>query len=1288
MNQNTKALVKNFILEPAQDFYRLRREGIGFIEQMGSKGWTDYNTHDPGITTLEALCYAITDLAYRIGWDIKDILSPETASPDPHQPYPNQAFFSAREILTVNPTTPDDLRRLLIDLEKVRNAWVLCKECACDVRYYAWCDKDKQLLLSYEKSADVSLAPQEVWPRGLYEALLELEVDPELGDLNDRKIEGKYVFHDTSGAHTIIMELRFPDFSLSDRDQWRLFLDSDEAFATETSFSLTLVRLGAIKTYDVFSEIPSESGRDTYIRNHWRKLYYLSFEIEIVASGKKIHIENVSLRLFSDVAGKTATTARGLKDLFEDKRTGGFIQRYREKAKQALTAVESAKTALQAHRNLDEDYCTVKVVGVEEIAVCADVEVKPDADIERVQARIWFEIEQYFNPSIRFHALQELLEAGEPVEEIFNGPALASGFIKADDLEAASLKTVLPVSDLINRLMDIDGVIAVNQLLLTKYDAEGIAVKGAADPTWVDGKPVFDTNKSSASWLMFISNRHQPRFYLNLSRFLFYKNGLPFQPRMDEASNTLNQLRGEAERPKNNNADKKDLNVPKGSFRNPEDYYPVQYSFPQVYGTGTSGLPSHASALRRAQAKQLKAYLMVFEQVVGNSLAQLAHTADLFSLDPSVTRTYFVKEFSETLIRGFDGIKKNLDKPAVEAIAETLPEFQERRNRFLDHLLARFGEQFSEYALLLRNAAGQQVAQSRLVTNKISFLQRYPAISHDRSKAFDYKLEPCADTNYPGIKKRISLLLGFPDLKFVWTVAAPSGGTYPAKFHLIDGNARHWLNGGLILPAGSEAEAKLLAHRAVIGQMIQSDAYDPVDEAGKVRLKLKDKLAAELGQHPLLFDTEADAIAMRDEMLAWSANERLIVVEHLLLRPKFPGDALYPACSEGACQICGDEDPYSFRLTFVMPGWTPQSTNNLDLRRFAERTIQQETPSHLLGKICWVGNDGFIENPCDPVIDDLADLLVTKWRTANNTKPTENDACSCALAIYKTFSQVFQKWYEEKTLTFFHSDALDGLLGAEFTAKITPADIACTAVLGESLWSDILMVMVRNFSRIAKTGWQFERFEDAWCKWLEANAGFDWMEERVQDRVEAMLRSNIIITDAGEIAPERDEVCKCAAAIVTKYGMAFFNWMDANVKAGTPLNSFPPFTPEQVTLCPGLTFKPGTDITITTLLNDRYKAYTETSYRLRIVVNLLATLRNTYPGATLHDCDEGSDENPVRLGKTALGNYPLRQTFSPTDSPEPAPSDRASTPRTPASRPALKAEQAKSPKNGKRKGHS
>src|SRR5262249_9448490 len=153
-----------------------------------------------------------------------------------------------------------------------------------------------------------------------------------------------------------------------------------------------------------------------------------------------------------------------------------------------------------------------------------------------------------------------------------------------------------------------------------------------------------------------------------------------------------------ADRPKNPGADN-DLKIPKGDFRHPEDYYPVQYSFPLTYGIGPAGLPTNASVPRRAQAKQLKAYLMVFEQLRDNALAQLANTADLFSLDPSVTLTYFVNLFSEALIKGFNDIAQpGMTLPAIEAMTETQAEFYDRRNRFLNHLLARFGEDFSEYA--------------------------------------------------------------------------------------------------------------------------------------------------------------------------------------------------------------------------------------------------------------------------------------------------------------------------------------------------------------------------------------------------------------------------------------------------------------------------------------------------------------------------------------------------------------------------------------------------------------
>ena len=1112
MSRLSTSIPKQPEQKPAEDFYRLRREGIGFIEEMGSHLWTDYNSHDPGITILEALCYAITDLAYRIDWDIKDILAP--AAPDQKEPFPNQPFFTAREILTVNPLTPDDFRRLLIDLDTVRNAWVVCKQCACETGYYAWYDND-QLKLAYQPSEDSSLGFEKVTPHGLYDVLLELEADPELGDLNDRKIE-----HHSVLAEDFKMELRFPELSFEYWEEWKLFEDNDIPYkVTLSKFSETGNSRNLLQDKDV-------ENKNIYLKYQKDNVFSVDFQIMFSFSeipDTVICIDNATLRLFGESYVKNRVT---LDEIQNELEVGNVINNYGRKLRESEKAVVDAKSTLHQHRNLDEDYCCVRIVDVEDVAVCADVELTPDADIERVQARIWFEIEQYFNRPVRFYSLQELMDAEVPVEDIFNGPQLNNGFIKTEELEDADLKTVLRTSDIINRLMDIDGVVAINNLLLSHYDAAGNIIKGQIDPK--RNAP----DKSSAEWMLFVSPLHQPRLYHNQSRFLFFKNGLPFDPRMDEAQDTLTQLRGEFERPKISNTDdtENELSAPTGTFRDIDEYFPVQYSLPAAYGIGPEGLQAHASSSRQAKAKQLKAYLMAFEQILGNAFAQLAHTADLFSLDPGQTHTSFVYQFSEEIITGYDEIVTDLDLTELEDMTETRSEFLERRNRFLDHIMARFGEQFSEYALMLTNSGGKQLALEQLIEDKIHFLKEYPQISGKRAKAFNYTEIPCSADNSAMLKKRISLLLGSPE----------------------------------------------------------------------------------------------------------EISERAIIVEHLLLRPKFPGDALYPACSDGACTTCGDEDPYSFRLTFVMPGWTEPYNTDMAMREFAERTIRRETPSHLLAKICWVGNDGFVGIPDDAVINTMAALLETAGQTTSGERPEPEEACLCARKIYFACSEVFEQWYTDNTLHLFQPDALQTILAEEFT-EISAENITCDIQLNNEVWAELMQIMIAYFQDIALHGWQFERFEDAWCTWLEANARFDWTKEHVQKEVESFLADNLRSGENNKA--EKIDLSQCACTVVAQYGQEFHNWMAREINEGRGLeniimgdDTIPP-----PTLC-SQRFKDDTADELNKRLRKRYREYVEVSYRLQIVVNLLSELNSTYPTATLHDCDEGSDQNPIRLGKTVLGN--------------------------------------------------
>ena len=113
------SIAKNVSTEDDLDFAYLRKIGIQYLEQFGGKLWTDFNAHDPGITILEMLSYAITDLGMRIDMPIEDILSSEDPAKDIHS-----QFFKASEVLPTSPVTEQDYRKLFIDLDGVKNCWL------------------------------------------------------------------------------------------------------------------------------------------------------------------------------------------------------------------------------------------------------------------------------------------------------------------------------------------------------------------------------------------------------------------------------------------------------------------------------------------------------------------------------------------------------------------------------------------------------------------------------------------------------------------------------------------------------------------------------------------------------------------------------------------------------------------------------------------------------------------------------------------------------------------------------------------------------------------------------------------------------------------------------------------------------------------------------------------------------------------------------------------------------------------------------------------------------------
>ena len=403
------------------------------------------------------------------------------------------------------------------------------------------------------------------------------------------------------------------------------------------------------------------------------------------------------------------------------------------------TVKQDVVRRLHANRPLCEDFEQIEILKKNKVILNARIVIGPVDDIEAVLSNIYEKISNYLSPRVPFATVYELRQMGLPVDRIFDGPRLAHGFIDSEALRRAQRRTFIYTSDLIHAIMEVDGVRAVRNI--------GMSMGNQKD-----------------AWSLKIPDDGVPTLDLDQSNFILEKNELAASVDIAKArSRYFDRLQLEASFRQGEPAER-DLIPPPGRDRDISNYYSFQHQFPACFGIGEMGLPATASAERQGRSKQLKAYLMFFDQLLANYFAQLAHVKDLYTFNSS-TGTYFTQSIADKALALDEICDKQPDELAdsVQAIMDKLVGSQtslDRKNRFLNHLLARFAEQFTEYSLFLFEAMPQDIEPAqKMIQDKQAFLKQYPAVSSARGTAFNY-VQPWSRANVSGLEKRIRLKLG------------------------------------------------------------------------------------------------------------------------------------------------------------------------------------------------------------------------------------------------------------------------------------------------------------------------------------------------------------------------------------------------------------------------------------------------------------------------------------------------------------------------------------------------
>lgn len=498
--------------------------------------------------------------------------------------------------------------------------------------------------------------------------------------------------------------------------------------ATEILPSRPLTELDYRK---LFIDINFASGHKRPIRNCW-----------LVPNNETLYVDCKTGQLdFKPVGEKTQKfNVKGLYNLYVD-----YAEDINEEGNGCRKSTVNTQILdrYHANRSLCEDLAEIKEIETQKVAVCARIGLVNKADEELVHAKVLKTINNYLSPEVHFYSLKQMLDKGLTTDQIFEGPLLDNGFIDTEELSNSQLRREVRLSDIISEVMKIDGIKEIHEISIAGCDS---------------------VIKQTNDWLICIEKGRKPEL-CELSSFSYSKGALPLNINDKKVQEYLATLKREEEILREDARQNKELTLPQGTSYDIANYATILNEFPDTYGVGTSGIIGNQTPEREALAKQLKGYLLFFDQILASYFKHLEKVKEVLSVNSHLKRTFFTQALKN--IKGFDELVSDYttdsDDELTDSLYEELDNSVERRNEVLDHLISRFAETFSDYTFLMKSLYGKS-ADEIVLSNKENFLNEYTSLSKDRGLAYNYTSFSDADiwntNNISGAQKRIARLLG------------------------------------------------------------------------------------------------------------------------------------------------------------------------------------------------------------------------------------------------------------------------------------------------------------------------------------------------------------------------------------------------------------------------------------------------------------------------------------------------------------------------------------------------
>ncbi len=443
-------------------------------------------------------------------------------------------------------------------------------------------------------------------------------------------------------------------------------------------------------------------------------------------------------------------------------------------AQQARCAVRvaEARKAWHAQRNLGEDLAPQ--VQCDRDVMCelqAAIDIDGERDAVQILADVYDRCARFIAGAPVADTLHDLLGAGRSLADIYEGPVLRHGFLRPSLLSANGVRRLF-LSDVAEAMRGVPGVVDARVIAIVPDEPDREDVVAAGEDTVVGSVAWFGSD-----WALSLRLPSPQR----PTKIEVRRRGLTVEVSPRELRRRLNDLqtagRARRSRQQADQAEQAKALLPTGTHRDLSQYRSVQRHLPAIYGLGRHGVPPSAPPQVKAQVKQLRAYLLLHEQMLAQALAQLQAMRSLFSLDGGARQTLWIPPLTEVQIPGLaelldgpaerDEILRQRPQASTEAIAKAQQQRLDvgtaRKRRVLDHLLALHGETYTQNSM--RQFCGHLLHEeldTLLLENKAAWLRDIVTLARDRASGVDLTRPSWGQLdNCSGLQRRASLRLGF-----------------------------------------------------------------------------------------------------------------------------------------------------------------------------------------------------------------------------------------------------------------------------------------------------------------------------------------------------------------------------------------------------------------------------------------------------------------------------------------------------------------------------------------------